>query len=227
MISFFTSKRGFELNNVEDSLTAVVFDNLKHLPTEIFYKIIKRCLFTDKLPVHAGELKSIEFWANWNAESTSNSVKVEPDIFIRFDNLDLIVEAKRKDEKQQYWQQMNNQLTSYCNEYNEDGKDLYYLQLGGLHSLEDSGNHNIKSHGREAVILKGNWSKLLDGCIAETKKLRNADVSLVQPYIRILDDIISGMELHQFYRKKWLDSLTVPEIKTISLKYFYKRNNEH
>ena len=44
---------------------------------------------------------SEEFWPNWDPEGTDNINRVTPDLFMRFANFDLIVEAKRWDSFQQ------------------------------------------------------------------------------------------------------------------------------
>ena len=212
MISFFTQKRGFSLDTKEDSLTSTVFDNLKYLPTELFYKILKNSLFTDELPVVCGEILSIEFWPNWNPEGTSNTVKIEPDVYLRFQNFDLIIEAKRHNDNQQNFPQMKDQITAYFNEYNEDQVNLYYLQLGGLHSFGHDEIHVNEIYSKNVTILKANWSKLLDAVMKEKLLLENTQLHFCKSYVRILEDIIKGMELHQFYRKKWLCDLVETKI---------------
>ncbi|PTN10021.1 hypothetical protein C8N47_1021 [Mangrovibacterium marinum] len=83
MISFFTKSKG-HLKICEDSLTASVFDLLKYLPTEIFWKILKKSLYHDKLPGISGELIGIRFWEKWSSDGTSNLRYVEPDVFVEF-----------------------------------------------------------------------------------------------------------------------------------------------
>lgn len=49
MISYFYHNKGnFRIE--EDSLTSVIFDSLKYLPSEIFWRILKRSLIYDTLP---------------------------------------------------------------------------------------------------------------------------------------------------------------------------------
>lgn len=224
MISFFKHKRGFNLDTIEDSLTSTVFDNLKHLPTEIIWRILHNSLLYGNLPTLSGEIEYIGFWENWNPEGTHNTVKIEPDVFIRFQNLDLIIEAKRYNENQQKFQQMQDQLIAYCNEFYDDGKDIYYYQLGGLNEEVHQDKHNIKDKNKQATIIKGNWSSLLDSVISEKKHLTLVNLSYVKTYIRILEDIIFGMELHQFYRKKWMDKLSKLKIELVDFNGFRKRN---
>jgi hypothetical protein len=51
---------GKHLNHCEDSLTAAVFTHLLHLPTEVFWKILRNACYTRKLPEFPGEPWNIE-----------------------------------------------------------------------------------------------------------------------------------------------------------------------
>lgn len=202
MITYF-SKKG-HINICEDSLTSMVFDFLKYLPIEMFWEILKKSLCQDKLPKVSGEEMQISFWEKWNADGTQNSIYVEPDVFIRFSKFNVIVEAKRYDENQQYKEQMTKEIKAYYNEF-QDNKQLYFIQCGGLN------NHNnepdIKMNNNSVVICKTNWTKLL----TEIVTLREQDY-ISNSQARILDDLIRGFELFGFFRKTWLNSLKLQKI---------------
>ena len=116
MITFF-DKKG-KLNICEDSLTATVFDGLKYLPSQMFWRILRHSLYHNHLPEYSlcGEMVSISFWEKWSAEGENidNVNFVEPDIFIRFKYIDVIIEAKRYNEKQQKIHQMNKEIDVPC-----------------------------------------------------------------------------------------------------------------
>ena len=206
MISYFHKRKG-NLGTCEDSLTAVVFDTLKYLPTEMFWSILKRSLYYDKLPIASGNLLSISFWDKWSPKNTSNSSFVEPDIFLRFNEFDVIIEAKRHNEKQQSIAQMKNEIQAYYNEYNDDNKDLYFIQLGGLHNNNDELDYQLGV--KSIVICKTNWTKLLEQIDSENKKIKNSGLTILSSYSRILEDSINGFALHQYYKKRWLKNLTI------------------
>lgn len=206
MISYFHRRKG-KLTSCEDSLTAVVFDTLKYLPTEMFWSILKRSLYFDKLPIASGNLLSISFWDKWESKDTTNSNFVEPDIFLRFNEFDVIIEAKRFDEKQQSVTQMKNEIQAYYNEFQEDEKALYFIQLGGLHHRNDEPNFPFKN--KTIVICKTNWTRLLEEIVNENNKLKEKTSSIEFAYSRILEDSINGFALHQYYKKRWLKNLTV------------------
>jgi hypothetical protein len=207
MISYFHRRKG-NLGTCEDSLTAVVFDTLKYLPTEMFWTILKRSLYYDKLPIAAGDLLSISFWDKWKAkDNTTNSNFVEPDVFLRFNEFDVIIEAKRHDEKQHSGTQMENEIQAYYNEYNDEGKVLYFIQLGGLHHRNDELDFILND--KTIVICKTNWTKLLEQIVAENNKIKNSGLTILSAYNRILEDSINGFALHQYYKKRWLKNFTI------------------
>lgn len=206
MISYFHRRKG-NLGTCEDSLTAVVFDTLKYLPTEIFWSILRRSLYYDKLPLTSGDLLSISFWDKWKAKDTTNSNFVEPDVFLRFNEFDVIIEAKRYDEKQQSQTQMQNEIQAYYNEYTDDNKVLYFIQLGGLHHRNDELDFQFED--KTIVICKTNWTKLLEQIVSENNKIKNTGLTILSSYSRILEDSINGFALHQYYKKRWLNNLTI------------------
>src|SRR5579871_5883899 len=92
---------GKHINHCEDSLTAAVFTHLLHLPVELFWQVLRNACCTDQLPKHIGEPSIVAPWPNWKATGTKNSIRVVPDLFMRFPTLDLIIEAKRADDGMQ------------------------------------------------------------------------------------------------------------------------------
>lgn len=224
MISLFTKNKA-KLNTCEDSLTSHVFDLMKYLPVEIFWSILKRSLYQDKLPEYCGEFEDILFWERWDAKNTSNKKFNEPDVFIRFKKFDIIIEAKRYDKDQQSTDQHFKQMQSYINEFENDCKMLYYIQLGGLHDKENIPNKTIKNH--EIIICKTDWSSILFQIIKEKRNFENVTISYLKPYNRIFDDLIAGFALHQFHKKSWLETLKIEKLQTQNINKLFnyaKRN---
>ena len=117
----------------EDSLTASIFERLMYLPKELFQYIIEKALF-DVIPgFDMKGMESIQYWPNWNPKKTGNSKLVQPDIFIRTEYADIIIEAKRRDKKQQLRSQWKKEIKAYRNEYDEECKKLIFVALGGIH----------------------------------------------------------------------------------------------
>lgn len=217
MISYYEQSKG-KIAISEDSLTSMVFDQLKYLPSELFWNILKRAVYYDKLPRYSGELLEIFFWQKWNVRDSAlnqNVRFVEPDVFLRYEEFDLVVEAKRHDEKQQSDMQHKEQMSAYFYNYFEDNKQLYYLQMGGLRDKSDVSDYlpppliidGDREVLKKVVILKTDWSELLNSIITEESILKSVSYSDFNSYRRILIDLIKGFELFQFYSPKWLKDL--------------------
>ncbi|HOF16590.1 MAG TPA: hypothetical protein PLF32_06445 [Bacteroidales bacterium] len=204
MISYFYQNKG-NFRVCEDSLTSTVFDLLKYLPIEIFWNILKKSLYHQKLPLNSGEILDFSYWTKWNANETDNSRYIEPDLFIRFEEFDLIIEAKRYNENQQNESQITKEIQSYINEFGNENKDLYFIQLGGLFDLNEVQDRFINE--QKVVLCKSDWTKLLDQIVYEKDKLNQIDYTHTNSYIRILEDLIKGFEMHSFYKKIWLNSI--------------------
>lgn len=203
MISYFKQKG--DLSPCEDSLTATVFDNLKYLPSEVFWQILKNALYFDKLPFVSGEIESIHYWPHWNPKYTFNVNFVEPDLFIRFHTFDVILEAKRYDNNQQYEGQKENQIKSYYNEYEKDGKKLFYIQVGGLNDRKDESNYYLNNYS--VVICKTDWSRLLIEIQRQYNLFKTNSSSVNKAICRILEDLIFGFSLHGYIHISWLKDL--------------------
>lgn len=218
MISCFLYNKS-DFRKCEDTLTASVFDLLKYLPVDIFWSILKKSVYYDKLPLESGELQDIEFWARWCAKDTNNTNFVEPDVFLRFNNFDVIIEAKRYDQNQQSKNQRYKEITSYLNEYEKDKKDLYFLQVGGLNNLNDSADIEIKS--TRTIVCKTDWTRILSQIIIEKRTIESISYSHLNSYKRIFNDLIRSMEVHGFFQKSWLQDLNSDRVNNIdSFNYF-------
>lgn len=235
MISYFERSKG-RLSISEDSLTAMVFDHLKYLPAEMFWRILKRALYHDKLPSYCGELNELLFWEKWNvigSDKNNNKRYVEPDIFIQYENFDIIVEAKRYNQKQQNHNQLAEQIYGYYFNHGSAGKQLFYIQVGGLYNKEDAEDFTHKSKikvddegeeikSKNVPILKTDWTSLLNSITVEAQLLENIPYSNLSCHSRLLKDLINGFELFQFYNLKWLKDLKMKTIPTVNFKNTFK-----
>lgn len=203
MISYITTIGRSNFNSCEDSLTSTVFDFLKYLPTTIFWDLLKKSLYHQKLPKYSGEINSIEYWPSWSAENTENSKRVVPDVFISFDEFDVLIEAKRYNVGGQLKNQFENEFKSYQNEYGDKNKMLYFIKLGGLNNRNDE-----KSPYSKVVICKTDWTKLLNEVVLLRAELERGNSILNQNYIRLINDCIKGFALHHFYKIEWLKDLS-------------------
>ena len=155
---------------IEDEKTSLIIGTLMHLPTALMLKILFNAVEDKdgKLSARKNKKERLqkmpEFWPHWYAEGSLNHHYVEPDVFMSFKSFDLIIEAKRNDDKtSQYSGQLNNELIAYENEYGKENKEYYLIALGG--NADD-----IKSvdENRRDKILRCAWNDLL--CSIEREK---------------------------------------------------------
>ena len=189
----------------EDSLTSSVFERLLYLPKELMHHILVKSIYQAIPDIDLFQYKSLEFWPSWDATETSNSKRVEPDIFIRTANNDIIIEAKRHDRNQQWETQWKNQIRAYKNEYSEDQKELIYIALGGLHSTKAS---EIECSGKKHIIYTCDWTNLLRA-IKDVKNNLESGYSLInsnQAVSRIIEDLMMCFSMYGFSIADWFDS---------------------
>lgn len=114
----------------EDFLTAAVFTRLLYLPPDVFAALLPG--FFGRL----GKVQESVFWPAWSVKSGSGEVtRVEPDVYVEFENLGLIVEAKLNDEpgRQAPVQWAREWAARHQDRYTIGGKQaLLLLGIGGL-----------------------------------------------------------------------------------------------
>jgi hypothetical protein len=220
MISYFKYGNG-SLTICEDSLTASVFDLLKYLPTDLFWYILKQALHQDHLPSYCGEVLDFQYWAKWNAKGkykTRNELYVEPDLFMRFNDFDLIIEAKRYDENQQNPDQLEDEIKSYLNEYEDDGKTVYLIQVGGL--IDTCKEQFIEVEHLKVLQSKTNWTSLLKSIDAIYKSYLGQNLPSQKPLVLLFEDLINVFAMHGFHQKIWLKDCNVYNINRSAITNF-------
>ena len=195
----------------EDTLTAFVLGQMLFLPDNLIWKIFREACFDKSLPEYVGKLEAFEFWAYWNMEG-SNSY-VEPDVFIRFEKIDIIVEAKRYDTNQQNPNQWKREFIGYRNEYSEEERKVIMFAIGGIHKEEtetitipkDKGN----SESISAEVFKFKWQNILNEIIRIKEKLEVSEglFENASALVRTTNSVIKAFEMHGYFTGQWLDSL--------------------
>jgi hypothetical protein len=197
--------RKIDIQIIEDSLTSSVFDLLLLFPDELFYRIIKESCYNNSLPGTIGSINSVEFWPHWDAMNTTNTNYIEPDIFLRFNDFDLIIEAKRWDNNQQYLPQWENEFIAYINEYKEDKKNVFLLAIGGINN-EDEEKISIDGCG-EINIIKSRWNNILEVLTNILNELERSNYINNNNLKRLVLLTINALELHGYIKIKWFDDL--------------------
>ena len=189
----------------EDPKTSSVFETMLTLPDELFWSVLSEaCFDNENLPLVAGQIEDYEFWPHWDSTGTGNSTLVEPDVFIRFQALDVIIEAKYRENGGQYSQQWEKEIIAYWNEYGDD-KPVYFIAVGG--NAEKA--TEAVSVAKDVYVNKCTWLSLL----IQITKLRDeyerlpmitTDLSSV---IRLLNLIELAFNVHGVYNIRWFDEI--------------------
>lgn len=209
----------------EDFLTASVIGRMTYLPEDVFWKILSNSSTHSILPQNVGSLNQIEFWPNWAVPPwlSKNSQYREPDAFVVFDEVDIIIEAKRDDSLSQNRSQWKEQILSYLYKRDQDGeekKPIVFWVLGGMgdsltQEKVDSELINLnqiiqKTYPKEMINLAiTSWGNLLK-CVLDLKYFLADEIHRESKLIvsnnrqhiyRISCDIIDALRLHGI--KEW------------------------
>ena len=181
----------------EDGLTSSVFRLLAYLPPEKFKSILCEAV-TDAAPLEgAGKLADIQSWPTWNFAKEDERKRNIPDLFLRFEHLDLIVEAKRFNEGQQLRRQWAAEIKAYYDQ-SFKSKKLVLLALGGLHRFE---TETVS----ETTVLKSTWSRLLNAVTRRYREVPKSSIGISVLY----SDIILQFERFKFHPIRWAQESTM------------------
>jgi hypothetical protein len=122
----------------EDFLTAAVFGRLTYLPSHTLWSILRHAAITvassHPLPQDVGWLVTREFWPRWELDMpTQKTMRKEPDVFLGFERLHLLVEAKRGDFLTQDAEQWAADLAAFLQQEESDHAiPVWLLAIGGI-----------------------------------------------------------------------------------------------
>ncbi|WP_143961333.1 hypothetical protein [Litoribacter populi] len=188
----------------EDSLTSSVFGTLFHLPQELFWKILNDACLNGTITHTAPNIESVQYWPRWDADGTDKTSHVEPDIFIRTSELDLIVECKRYDRNQQDPNQWRNQYLAYLNEHKEAERTVILLAVGGL---KEDGQEKVDL-GKDLImkVKKVNWTSILSqvNLVHDRLYMTKGYLHSIDSVLNILEEIMLAFEIHGYNTGKWL-----------------------
>jgi hypothetical protein len=182
----------------EDSLTSSVFGLLKLLPNELFWRIVNESIYHHNPFNGAYMINEYSFWPRWKNREQET---VEPDLFIRTMDFDLIIEAKRGDDDQQREEQWVRELSAYFDEIEAQiqpqTRTVHLLAVGGIKRERPQpiiiGNYKVH-------IYTMRWTILLNTILRIRKKLNSNKglLSSIDSCILILNDIVDYFSIHGF-----------------------------
>lgn len=202
-------------NTNEDPKTLVVFGDLMLLPDNVLWDVLKKAASNKGiLPEDAGLMAdNVFFWPKWNPNSkydTGNSNYVEPDVFFRFSNVDVIVEAKYSDNRGQDKEEWEREFKAYLNEYEDDKKNVVLLAVGGNPTFEREPVIRVDKH--KCPIVKYSWVSLLSAVLAfeksELSVIQDDKQSSMKRLIRKIESDFQNIGIHKYYKKVELKGLS-------------------
>ena len=235
----------------EDPMTSAIFENLILLQDDVLWHILRTaCFESDYLPKNAGSLLYHEFWPHWDPTETGNSNFVEPDLFLAFEEFNVIIEAKYGDGDGQNECQWKREIQAYFNECASfgsncigegekifvDNKKVFLIAIGGngvkekgiITAFDKPVLINIqRQESIDITVQRCSWFSLLVQVSNFKKELEkitvpNANLAAI---VRLLNNIVLAFNLNGIYclEMEWFDAL--PDMYRISEDSIRRINN--
>lgn len=182
----------------EDPKTSAVFENLMLLPDGVFCSVLQGACYDkeNQLP-GLGELMHYQFWPEWRMKGDDGERhRVEPDLFLRFRNMDIIVEAKLYEHVGQEVDQWKREIAAYRQTIG-GVKEVALLAVGG--------NVGFKNRTIDGVaVYVCGWHSLRESfrkVIGPSKKNWRAE------QLRLVRQINLAFDCHQIMDVRWIEEL--------------------
>lgn len=217
----------------EDLMSAAVFSRFSYLSAGAQGYLLQSWLGDSE---DFATFEEIVFWPTYqlNDDKPENNVNVEPDLVLRFEDCNLIIEVKRPCGGAQDIDQWRGEIKSFLQSGEGTGKPLYFLAIGGVSPIwttwadklisEFSGNSSkaIEHEGTLKQVNALNWQPVVDSFLAlEKHALANGHLLATGQDVRIINDIIEVFELYDLKtsRFKWPKLVEVHSATKLSLEH--------
>ena len=169
MIYGLVEKKNFSPES-EDFITSTVFGLLLTLPDDILILILKNLsIFHPLTKIESCQkLLAYSFWPSWDASGTSNQNRVEPDVYLHLDAMDIIIEVKKGDLGGQWLGQWKNELKAFFNIQGHSSRPVALFTLGG--NLKGPEDNYISLDDHTVPVIKLSWIR----------------------FRKVIDDVLSG-----------------------------------
>ncbi|MCG6307878.1 hypothetical protein K6U49_04490 [Vibrio alginolyticus] len=179
----------------EDLLTSTVFERFAYLSEPIQFQLLEFC-FNDKVAALAelfGAFITIDYWLRYTFEEKGYTSQVEPDLIIRFENANLIVEVKPPAGGDQYFTQWRREVGSFLQSEEGESLPLYFLAIGRIDDVFVLKWESKLVSEFDKLICVGaiKWQPIADWLV---EKL--ADMSLPKTDKRIVSDMLKALALY-------------------------------
>lgn len=182
----------------EDSKTSSVFENLMLLPDDVLCSVLQGACYDkeDQLP-DLGELIDYQFWPEWRmVDAAGARHRVEPDLFLRFQNMDIIVESKLYEHVGQRGDQWAREIAAYRQTV-KGVKELALLAIGGNVGFKN------QTVGDVRVYVCG-WHSLRESF---RRVVKSSTVTRRAEQQRLIRQINLAFDCHQIMDVRWMADL--------------------
>jgi hypothetical protein len=217
--------------HTEDFLTAAVFARLTYLPSHTLWSILRHAAVTvppsHPLPHDVGRLVTREFWPRWELDTPQQDTTwKEPDVFLGFERLHLLVEAKLGDFPSQYAEQWAAEHAAFLQrDETAHAIPVWLLAIGGMGEIPTSSLtasmqqeaerllHDVFHYPNTSVRLAAcSWRSLLGALVEER---RQADPQSGIGLDFIMADLMQILDFHGIRDTHWLGDLLRSEVKSL------------
>ncbi len=176
------------------------------------------------MPEQVGILEEVLFWPEWRLENEVASAfgksRVQPDVFIRFTDLDLIIEAKRWDaDDMQYDLQLASEwIAGDPSETSSQNRRRLLFAVGGLKDMNLKGASALRSSVQKLisenvelpqhpVVYAFSWASLLQELMRLREDLNARHRVDESSQLFVINDLIEALDLHSIFPHRFLCEL--------------------
>ncbi|ELB2935341.1 hypothetical protein QNE58_000546 [Vibrio alginolyticus] len=191
-----TSVRWASLFKVrEDLLTSTVFERFAYLSESLQFQLLE-FFFEGKVTAFAeifGSFITIDYWPRYTFEEKGHTRQVEPDLIIRFEKANLIVEVKPPEGGDQYFEQWKREVASFIQSDGHNKLSLHFLAIGRI----ETGNATLwakrlrESYPCLKTVGATKWQAVADNLV---KLVEGDDISPTDR--RVLTDMLEALGLY-------------------------------
>ncbi|SON50418.1 hypothetical protein [Vibrio tapetis] len=191
----------------EDLLTSTFFERFAYLSDDVQTQILASCfsLSPDDFQVKFGAFQSIDYWPRYELGEGRESRQVEPDLVIRFDKCNLIVEViKPPAGGDQYYDQWQREVDSFLQSDEHKALPLHFLAIGRIdrHNAQQWAYQLKKPNSVLELVGAIKWQAVTDKLIQQL-----ASEGANKTDRRVLTDMLEGLALYGLKTNnfKWCD----------------------
>ncbi|MGF1906989.1 hypothetical protein [Aliivibrio salmonicida] len=179
----------------EDLLTSTFFERFAYLSDLAQMQILADCftLLTDEFKATFGGFQFIDYWPRYTLKEGDESRQVEPDLVIRFELCNLIVEVKPPEGGDQYYEQWQREIASFIQSDERNELPLHFLAIGRIEV--DNATKWAESLKQSYLCLKTvgatKWQAVTDSLV----KLVDSD-EISPTDRRVLNDMLEALALY-------------------------------